>query len=97
MIILNPIFTVLYFINLGIDIAIFFLIIRLIRNWRHFQWLVPFDRVGNLLVERITNAAGMFWSSMSDRRLSDNGRIMISLGILTLVKLILAGLLKCFV
>lgn len=97
MIILNPIFTILYFVNMGIDITIFFLIIRLVLNWRHIQWLVPFSKIGGLLVERITKTAGKFWSSRSNRRLSDNGKIMISLGVLALAKLLLAGLLKCLV
>ena len=73
------------------------LILKDYSHWRHIQWLAPFDKVGNLLVERITKVVGRFWNSRSDKVLSDNGRIMISLGILILAKLILAGLLKCFV
>ena len=97
MILLNPIPAMLCFITIGIDIAIFFLIVRLILTWRNFRWLVPFDKTGSSLVEAITQAAGKVFSSRWSKKLSEKGKILTCFVGLMIIKLIISALLNCSV
>lgn len=97
MILINPILTVLSLACLGIDIVVLFLLVRLVQPWRAFSWLAPFDKAGKSLVDSITTTAGNLWSSKLGKELSCRGRILVCLGMLTLAKLIITALVKCFV
>ncbi len=90
MIILNPIIAVLYLVHLGMANIAFFLVIRLILTWKHFDWLAAFDKVGRPLVDGMTGAVG----GRVSKRLSEKGRLIISLGILTLADIALGCLMN---
>ena len=49
-----PLMCFLYFVCVGLDIAMFFLQIRLVVLWRNVNWLVPFDNAGKTLVNAVT-------------------------------------------
>jgi len=90
MILLNPI----YFVALGVDILLFFLIVRLIQTWKRISWLASFDKAGAQLVEVTTSKIGKFVKSISNKNLTDKGRILFSIVALTLIKVVLSGFLK---
>ena len=94
MIVFNPILAILYFINLGIDIAMFFLVVRLIMNHHSVQWLAGLDRVGNALVDGMASLVARCWNSKSQKPLSANGCVIVDLVALTLIKLILSGIVQ---
>jgi len=92
MILLNPILTVLYFVVLGIDIAIFFLQIRLILLWKNISWLIPFDDTGKPLVNAITKrASGLL---KTKRPLSERGKLILILLVFFIARIILAAILR---
>jgi hypothetical protein len=97
MILIYPIHAAVYFIVMGLDIAMFFLIIRLILMWRDVQWLAPFDKVGHGVVEKVTATVGDFISQRSSRRVSKKGSLLISITILTAMRCILVILTRCVV
>ena len=92
MFLVYPIQAVVYFIVMGIDIAVFFLVIRLILAWRDVQWLVPFNRTGGSIVEKVTTTVGGFVSRNSNRTLSEKGVVFISIVILTVMRYVLVML-----
>jgi len=51
MIVLNPLFGLLYFVCLGLDIVVFFMWVHVLLSWRRIRWLVPLGRIGEPLVE----------------------------------------------
>ena len=82
---------------LGIDIATFFLLVRLVQAWKACNWLAPFNKAGKSLVDSITATTGNLASSKFNKELSDRGKLLVSFGILMLVKFIIASSLKLFV
>ncbi len=97
MFLVYPLQAVAYFIVMGIDIAVFFLVIRLILAWRDVRWLVPFDSIGGGIVDKVTATVGDFVSQRSSRRVSKKGTLLISILILAAARHILAMLITCFV
>ena len=94
MTILNPIAAIIYLIHLGINIAVLFTVIRLILMWKHFAWLARFYTVGKPLVDGMTNAIGKFVETRWHKNLSEKGRLLICLVILTTAELVLTCLLN---
>ena len=92
MIILNPIVGIFYLVHLGINIAVFFVVIRLILTWKHFTWLTHLDKVGRPLVDSMTNAVGKFVETRWHKKISEKGRLLICLVLLEIAGLIL----NCF-
>ena len=93
MIILNPISSLFYFVCVGIDIAMFFLLVHLIMSWRHVPWLASFERIGRPLVEKIVAATGTLLPNRLGNRLSDIGRSAVGLMMLSVCKYGLGALL----
>ena len=89
MIILNPIAAIIYLVHLGINIAVFFTVIRLILTWKHFAWLAHFDTVGRPLINSMTNAVGKFIETKWHKKLSEKGNLLVCLMLLTTAELIL--------
>ena len=82
----------MYFICIGLDIAMFFLQIRLILLWKNIVWLVPFDNAGKSLVDFITNKSTIFLKTQ--RLLSEKGKLIIALIAFAIVRIILGTILK---
>ncbi len=96
MIIINPISMIICFLSLGIDIAVFFLLIRQLFCWRRIRFLEGLNNVGKPLVDGLTAQIGGFFQCRLKRSLSNNGKVMVSIGILSLFKFILFMLLGVF-
>ena len=92
--IITPVSLPLYFVCLGIDIVIFFLVIRLILNWRSIRFLDGFDKAGKTLVDGLTERIGRFCCFILKKTLSANGKLFVSITILSLAKYIFCSLIK---
>ena len=89
MILVYPINAMAYFIVMGVNLAVFFLTIRLILTWQDVQWLVPFDRIGRTLVEKVTTSIEGVLSRWNHRKLSKRGALILGIAILTVMQYIL--------
>jgi hypothetical protein len=74
-----PLLGVMYLFCIGIDIAIFFLVVRLLATRWHVGWLEGFNDVGRGLVDATTAKVGLLWQRMTQRRLSKKGELMVSI------------------
>lgn len=83
---------VLYFVCIGLDIAMFFLQVRLIQNWKTISWLVPFDKAGSPLVDGITAKVPDYWKTQ--RMLSEKEKLIIALIAIVLVRIILGSIIN---
>ena len=81
---------VLYFICIGIDIAIFFVEIRLILLWKNVNWLVPFDQAGKPLIEALTRQSCRLLKTK--RPLSQRGKLIIILLAFALIRIVLGAI-----
>ena len=82
----------LYFICISLDVAMFFLQIRLILMWKNIRWLAPFDNAGKLLVDTI--AAKVPQLLIARNPLSQRGRLIAALVVFALVRIILGAVLR---
>ncbi|HBG60690.1 MAG: hypothetical protein A2Y10_13185 [Planctomycetes bacterium GWF2_41_51] len=82
----------LYFICVGLDIAMFFLQIRLIQNWKTVSWLVPFDNAGKFLVDAISMKVSGYLKTQN--QLSERGKLIIALIAFALLKIILVSVIN---
>ncbi len=81
----------LYFICVGLDVAMFFIQIRLILQWRNTSWLVPFDNAGKSLVDNITKKVPQILRIQ--KPLSKKGKLLITLIVLAISRVILGSIL----
>jgi hypothetical protein len=84
--------SILYFVCIGLDIAMFFLQVRLILLWKNISWLVPFDETGQPLVNALTG-----WVSRllkTKRPLSERGKVIIALLAFVLIRIALSAIYK---
>ena len=82
----------LYFVCVGLDVAMFFLQIRLVLMWRTVNWLVPFDNAGRILVNAITAKVPLFLKTQ--KPLSERGKLIIALVVFALARIILGTILR---
>ena len=82
----------LYFICVGLDIAMFFLQIRLVMLWRNVNWLIPFDNAGKSLVNTVTVKVPQFLKTKNP--LSEKGKLIVALIVFTIARIILGAILK---
>ena len=82
----------LYFVCVGLDIAMFFLQIRLILLWRTVNWLVPFDNAGKTLVNAVTAKVPQFLKTQNP--LSERGKLIIALVVFAIARIILGTILR---
>lgn len=83
-----PILGLLYLFYIGIQIAIFFLVVRLLVTRWHVGWLEGFNDAGKRLVDAITTRVGLLWYRMVHRHLSPRGELLISILALYLAQFI---------
>lgn len=81
----------LYFVCVGLDVAMFFVQIRLILKWRKIRWLVPFDKTGQPLVAAVTEKVSTLLKTRQP--LSENGKLIAALILFAMVRMILGTLL----
>jgi len=77
----------LYFVCVGLDVAMFFLQIRFILLWRTVNWLVPFDNAGKSLVTAVTAKVPQFLKTQNP--LSERGKLIIALVVFAITRIIL--------
>ncbi|MCK5225210.1 MAG: hypothetical protein KAQ89_00680 [Planctomycetes bacterium] len=82
----------LYFICVGLDIAMFFLQIRLVMLWRNVNWLIPFDNAGKSLVNTVTAKVSQFLKTQNP--LSERGKLITALAAFAIARIILGTILK---
>jgi len=82
----------LYFICVGLDIAMFFLQIRLVVLWRNVNWLVPFDNAGKTLVNAVTTKVSQFLKTRNP--LSEKGKLIVALVAFAIARVILGTILR---
>jgi hypothetical protein len=82
----------LYFVCIGVDIAMFFLQIRLVVLWRNVNWLVPFDNAGKTLVNAVTTKVSQFFKTQNP--LSERGKLIVALVAFAITRVILGIILR---
>lgn len=82
----------LYFICVGLDIAMFFLQIRLVLLWRAVNWLIPFDNAGHSLVTAVTAKVPRFLKTQNP--LSERGKLIVALAVFAIARIILGTILR---
>lgn len=82
----------LYFVCVSLDIAMFFLQIRLVVLWRNVNWLVPFDNAGKSLVNAVIAKVPRFLKTQSP--LSEKGELIAALMAFAIARIILGTILK---
>jgi len=79
----------LSFIAIGIDICIFFLLIRIIVNWKKIKWFERFNDIGKQLIDPISAKTGQLWYRASKKHLSDRGKLLVAITVLSFIRLLL--------
>jgi len=82
----------LYFVCVGLDVAMFFLQIRLILLWRNVNWLTPFDNAGKPLVNTVIAKVPQFLGTQN--QLSERGKLIIALAVFAIARIILGTFLR---
>jgi hypothetical protein len=80
----------LHLICIAIDIAIFFLVVRLLLTWRSISWLERLDKVGKELVYALTANVGRLWYRVAEKKLSTKGELLVSVLALSIARLLLS-------
>ena len=82
----------LYFVCIGLDVAMFFMQIRLVLLWRTLKWLIPFDNAGKSLVDAVTAKVPRFVKTQTP--LSERGKLIIALAVFAIARIILGTTLR---
>ena len=73
---------------IGMDIAIFFLLIRLALMWRSGSWLERLNTTGRQLVDALTTQVGRLWFRAVHKKLSCRCELLVGLTALVFVRLV---------
>lgn len=77
----------LYLACVGMDIAIFFLLIRLVLMWRSDSWLRQLNDVGRQLVDALAAKVGRLWFRAVRKHLSCRCELLVGLTVLLFARL----------
>ena len=78
--------TVLFLVLTALDIAMFFVVVRIVtRRWRA-RWIVAFDTVGKPLVDGMLGVFGQTTLRPQERRMREGPKLVLCLIILWLVR-----------
>ena len=84
---------VLYYVVLMIDVALVFVVIRIIVRWRPIGVLSAYNIAGRLLVDHATRHALQVWRRLGGQTaVSERGRLARTLVTLLIARVLLAGL-----
>ena len=78
----------LHLVCIGIDIAVLFLLIRLVLMWRSDSWLERLNDVGRQLVDALAATVGRLWSRAVRKQLSCRGELLVGLTALLFARLL---------
>ena len=79
----------LHLVCIGIDMAIFFLLIRLVLMWRTNSWLERLNDVGRHLADALAAKVGRLWSRAVKKQLSRRGELLVGLTVLLFARLVI--------
>ena len=94
MIILNPLYSLVFFVGVAIDVTVFFLVIHFITILKPDNFLCSFDRIGSPLVHRVTAVTNRIVVTMFRRPPSEQANVLVSGLVLLLAKSALVLLLN---
>lgn len=94
MIVLSPLFGLLYFVCLGLDIVVFFLWVHILLSWRRIRWLVPLGQMGKPLIDTLMRSVDMFFKQHLNLHFNRRTLVFLLMAILIGVKLLLTCLLR---
>lgn len=86
------VFVFLNLLCIGIDIALFFVAVRLILMWRDKSWLARLNSVGKEFVDALLSATSRLWYRATQKKLSVKGELLVSVLALSIVRLLLCEL-----
>lgn len=75
----------------AIDITEFFLLVRAVMLFKEVAWLKHFDTAGKELTASYTTRIDSLFYRIKSKHLSERGRIIVSLVVLELVKVLIGG------
>ena len=81
---------------IAIDIAIFFVAIRLFLMWRSLSWLEWMNDIGKRLVDGVTTYICQFWYRKSQKHLSEKGKLLFSIAVLLIARIVLCEIARIF-
>lgn len=76
-------------LRVGLDVCLFFLLIRFVLIWRSNGWLERFNDAGRTLVDAIVAKVGALWFRAVQKKLSQRGELLVSFVGLSIVRLVL--------
>ena len=85
---------ILNLICVGINITMFFLVIRAVMLWKKMSFFKAFDDAGKALVNAYTRMIDRLWSRMTQKHLTLKGNLLIGLVLLELTRVVIVGLAK---
>lgn len=89
-------FVLFHLISIGLDIVIFFLLVRIVLFWRGINWLKRFNEAGRTLVDATARQTERLWYKATRKRLSARGKIVVSLAVWSFVRLFLSEIVRFF-
>ncbi len=94
MIVLNPLFGLLYFVCLGLDIVMFFMWIHILLSWRRIRWLVPLGQIGGPLIETLIRSVDVYLRQRLNLHFKRRSLVCLVFVAIFLVKLLVTCLLR---
>jgi len=91
---LNLMTAFLGIVGIAVDITAFFLLVRMLVKWKHFELLACFDNVGRPLVESVMSKTDYLFGKVSDKRLSEKGVLFVSMMGLVVIKIIIVAIMR---
>ena len=85
---------ILSLIVVGINVTIFFLVIRAVIIWKNVSFFRGFDVAGKSLVDTYTRFIERLWSRFTQKHLTLKGNLLIGLILLELAKLFVVRLVR---
>lgn len=85
---------ILNLIVTGINVTIFFLVIRAVMLWKNVRFLKGFDDAGTSLVNACTKIVGRLWGRLTHKHLTFKANLLIGLIMLELSKMMVVGLVR---
>jgi hypothetical protein len=76
----------------GIDILVFFVVVRILVSWRSVNWLDMFDSAGGQLVNAFLGSVRGLWLRLTGRVLITRGQLAIGLVSLVLARSVVASI-----
>jgi len=92
MILLKPLAVFFCLVCIGLDVAMFFILVRFLLLWWRTGWLERLNEVGRNLVDTFTAKVSRFWCRASHKRLSDRGELLVGLMVLLVARILLGEL-----